>query len=324
MRPEDYEAVAARAFDGPWDAELRDELRVCADALEQAGDPRGALIALEHALEHALAHAPPRRVHELRDEVRGYAIEHGLLPRELVASPRVLEPEWRAGRLHGAFLDARRTSEPGRLVELLLDAAPVLRRLHVRVRNSIDVDRVFGMLRGRAPGGSVEQLVVSTRPWPVTLQGASYRATELAARFPRLYLLALGDALQPVPIDRAVPDAAQVPAIAYAGPPTTARERVHLGRALCSGTAALRLATLARLAALGPAAAPLAEALRLLLRHPGLVEQPQVVAALRAIGPSHVSMTLLAVVASRATYDVATRKAAGSAAAEMRRALGVV
>jgi hypothetical protein len=42
-----YEALARRAFDEPYDTELRAALRVCGDALEQAGDPRGHLIALE-------------------------------------------------------------------------------------------------------------------------------------------------------------------------------------------------------------------------------------------------------------------------------------
>src|SRR5262245_22456594 len=58
----DYDALAQRAFEGDVDDDLREQLRVCADALEQLGDPRGPLIAMELALETA----DSRRAAELR------------------------------------------------------------------------------------------------------------------------------------------------------------------------------------------------------------------------------------------------------------------
>src|SRR4051812_30506948 len=135
------DALAARAFDEPYDAELRAAVRVCGDALEQAGDPRGPLIALEHALLDAES---PRRARELRREMRAYAFERGAaLLGSLASLPALaedLEFEWRAGKIYGATLDLRHLSRRNlqitraSLVDLVLlaPAARDLRRLCVR------------------------------------------------------------------------------------------------------------------------------------------------------------------------------------------------
>jgi len=148
----DLEELAARSLDEPLTPDERVALRVWADALEDAGDPRGPLIAMEHALRDQ-----PSRGRELRQAMHDYAATNAahllgaIAP--LLRFKRALSLDWRSGLLHGAFLDTRYIAKlsdvaPNELVTMLLGApaATTLRRLYVRVRSADQVGPVLDML----------------------------------------------------------------------------------------------------------------------------------------------------------------------------------
>src|SRR5262249_26621351 len=205
-----YEALAVRAFDQPYDAELRAALRVCGDALEQAGDPRGHLIALEHAL---LDERSPRRARELRRAIEEHAFGPGAALLGPLASPATYREEvaleWRAGRIYGATVDARYLGRRGAsigqsigpvgLVELVLQApaARDLRRLRVRTSGGGQGER-RGMLRKRRPRPPLEEIELNggVRPqWTYPLD----RWGSVLEQFPGLYLLSVHGVIRRLP-----------------------------------------------------------------------------------------------------------------------------
>src|SRR5262245_46522124 len=132
----DYERLATRSLDEPLDDEELATLRVWGDVLEAANDPRGVLIAIEHAIlaaparRHALAAAGnPHVMARMPDLIGPLAL--------LLEHRRAVELEWRAGVLHGVFLDIRRLPKnpdftPEEAIDKLF-AAPAMatvRRLH--------------------------------------------------------------------------------------------------------------------------------------------------------------------------------------------------
>ena len=169
----DYEATARRGFDVPLDDDARAALRVWGDILEGQGDPRGGLIAIEHA--GALLGG----VHARTETTNGYVTQHaaallgGFTP--ALAVPRAVVLDWRAGALYGAFVDQRKVWQlwpAGNLEGLLRSpAARTLRRLHVRVRYEYQ----FAVARCKA---DVIKLIVSIQGH--TDQPAAAYAVELA------------------------------------------------------------------------------------------------------------------------------------------------
>src|SRR5262249_6070483 len=161
----DYNALALRAFDEPADDELREALRVCADALEQAGDPRGPLITMEHALvgaplrrtgRAASGAAPGGDAVALRRAIHEHGGAHGETLLGTVASllsyKRAVALEWRAGRIFGATIDTRYLApkahiSPADIVKVFLrgPGATYLRRLRIRVRSRTQVAAVVEM-----------------------------------------------------------------------------------------------------------------------------------------------------------------------------------
>ncbi len=122
----DFEELAVRSLDEPLTPDERIALRVWADTLEDAGDPRGPLIAMEHALREQ-----PRRRYELRQAMNEYVAAHAapwlgsLAP--FIQARRVLSLDWRSGQLYGAFFDTRYLADqtklpPGQLVTRLVRA----------------------------------------------------------------------------------------------------------------------------------------------------------------------------------------------------------
>src|SRR4051812_933931 len=107
----DYEQLAVRSFDHPLDSDDQAAIRVWGDALESAGDPRGALIAIEYAIRDR-----PARGHALGRAAHEHLVEHAsawiaaMAP--LFGVPRAIELDWRSGLLHGVFLDPRRLEKP--------------------------------------------------------------------------------------------------------------------------------------------------------------------------------------------------------------------
>lgn len=327
MNALEYEDLAARAFDEPYDALLRAELRVCSDELEQAGDPRGPLIALEHAA----LDEPPRRARELRRAMDDLAFEHGAPLLGALTTPVLRKEvafEWRAGRIYGASVDTRRLAKlgprisPAELVDLVLDApaAHALRRLRVRMTPAEDHAAMLRRLcnRGRRP--PLEELEIGTRAAPSVLRRPE--GTAALEQYPDLYLLALRDAIHPPrPQSEVRWSAAQRAAqVSQADPPTTAGGRAVLGRALLSNEEPVRAAALARIATSGRGARCFARVMTILLQ-PGIVApQLPIIEAMRALGGPRELARVLARISSRPHYDAPTRSAAGAASAAIRAA----
>jgi hypothetical protein len=351
----DHDELARRSLDEPVDRDARAALRVWADALEAAGDPRGPLIAMEHALRDQ-----PARRHALRQAMNEHVAANApYLLGEIAAhlrAPRALSFDWRSGLLYGAFLDTRHLANrvelgPARLVEMLLGApaAATLRRLHVRVRVGSQVEPVVQVLRRANPVRPLEEILVlaGVRPGQlVSPDRGSPSAAALAVRYPRLRLLADGDQLCALPL-LATQASASGAALAHAlaaADPGTADGRVALGRALATVTAQglasgarqrsraddgprdvrpepeARLHALHRLTELGDRGFVFVETLMLLLA-PGIVTpQAPIVACLSALGDhARIALPLLATITGRAEhYDRETRRAAGVAIAHLR------
>ena len=351
----DPEELAARSFDEPLGRDARAAVRVWADALEAAGDPRGPLIAMEHALLDQ-----PARRHELRQAMNEHVAANApQLLGELAAhlrAPRAVSLDWRSGLLYGAFLDTRHLANrvelgPARLVEMLLDApaAATLRRLHVRVRVGSQVEPVMQMLRRANPVRPLEELLVlaGVRPGQlVSPEPGSRSPAQFAVRYPRLRLLADGDRLCALPLlaTGVLPSEAALARALAAADPGTADGRVALGRALATVTAQglasgarhrsgaddgprdagpepdARTQALRRLTELGDRGFAFVETLMLLLA-PGIVTpQAPIVACLSALGDhARIALPLLATITGRAEhYDRETRRAAGVAIATLR------
>ncbi|HEY0991997.1 MAG TPA: hypothetical protein VGD80_33330 [Kofleriaceae bacterium] len=327
---EDQQALAIRSLDEPLDPQDRETLRVWADALESAGDPRGALISLEHVLrEH------PERARAVR---RGM-IEHvaanaghllgGFAPH--VAFPRAVVLDWRSGMLDGAFLDTRylaRTTglRPAELVAELLEApiAATLRRLHVRVRSERHHAPVFAAVQLCSHPPPLEEVLVLPGVRPLAIAPGHQRspyASALTAAYPDLRLLAHGTRVFGLPLAQHPLLITQLPPILGSLVPSTRAGRLVLGRALVHPDPAVRAAALDRLSALGRQAFMFVDALMMLLG-PGLcAPQAPIVACLAAVGEdARVALPLLATITGRAAhYDRDTRSAAGAAIAALRR-----
>jgi hypothetical protein len=336
MALSDYEELAARSFDEPGDPELRAAVLVCADALLQIDDPRGPLIAMEHALHEA----DDAKALELRREMHEHAAVH--FGHELAAAAplmyanRTLSLEWRSGLLYGASVDARyfmrkQNQSPSELVRILIEApvAKQLRRLRVRVRTDDDVRAIDRMLHEQGRRPPLEELAIYTNAWPSTLTPTSEPL--LSERFPNLYYAVHGVRVFGLPPTGHLKHTPKhvLPDVMIAEPPTTPRARRFLGRALCHGDVDLRVAALERVTGFGPQAKVFERLLCTLLQplvasstlalHTTSKPHLPIVTALRALGPSRYASRVLEKVASRPEYyDAETRQAAGSAAAELR------
>jgi hypothetical protein len=298
----DYARLARRAFDDPYDPELAESLLVCADALGQAGDPRGALITMEYALRDA----DRRRALELRRAIHEHVVEHQatLIGDEAawLLESRLLALEWRAGMIYGASLDLRHvtTSKASEAVTAVLTLPTSLRRLRVRIRKEGHVEPIVGLLR---PAVSLQELEIGQRVWPERITA---RSSLLLATHPNLYFLALGDQIHALPVEEA--DGTD-PQVAW----------VMLGRALTSSDPDQRAAAYARVAALGVAAATYERVLGILLQPRVTTDQRAIADALGALG-TRTAVTILSKVASRGSqYDRETRSAAGKAVARAGR-----
>lgn len=330
MALDDYELLAARSFEEPHDADLRASVLVCADALGQAGDPRGPLIAMEHALHDA----DHKRAVELRKAMHEYASGEGSVllgaAAGLMLAGRTLALEWRSGQLYGMSIDARyqprRSSiKVGDLVKQAL-AAPVatqLRRLRVRVRAPEETRSVVDMLAGHSRPPPLEELLIYTASvWP---QELTHPPTDLLQKqLPHLYYAVHETrvlSLQPRNV-RHADLATYIPELEDCDPPTTPAARAFLGRCLTGGHRALRLAALARIKQLGPRARVFEHLLCALLQ-PLIASRPgdqgsgptlPIVEALVATRPSRAARAQLEALASRPeSYDLETRKLAGKA-----------
>jgi len=326
---QDLQALAIRSLDEPLDRAERETLRVWADALEHAGDPRGPLISLEHSLREQ-----PERARELRRGMTEHVWANagqllgGFAP--FVTFPRAVLLDWRSGLLHGAFLDTRYLAgkvklEPRRLVELLLDApmAATLRRLHVRVRFESYVGPVLEQLGASKQARPLEEVLVLVGVRPTAIAPGRHRsphADPLAAMYPDLRLLVHDTRVFGLPLSQSQLLVASLPGVLGAIVPSTRDGRVVLGRALVHPDAAVRAAALDRLSALGRRAFMFVDALMMLLG-PGLcAPQAPIAACLAAVGEdARVALPLLAQITGRAEhYDSDTRRAAGDAIAAIR------
>jgi hypothetical protein len=325
----DYEQLAARSLDEPLDADERAALRVWGDALEAAGDPRGVLIALEHAIL-----AEPGRRHALASAANAHVLakmapELGPMA-ELLAHKRAVELEWRAGMLHGVFVDIRRLPKthelaPVEVMEKILDA-PIMRtvrRLHVRMRRLDDRYQILPDLnsehRDRFP--PLEEIAILAGLAPRTIERPSaFEYTtggptdwagnwSLDKTYPHLRLLVFDEAITPVPF--AGGHAARFEASMRLSDPVA---RAQLGRELTSGAHAIRMEALLHVVKLGAAAFAFVETLMWCLA-PGMPQQAEVLRALMAIGaPARLALPQVAVITGRpAHYERVTRQTAGVA-----------
>jgi hypothetical protein len=206
------------------------------------------------------------------------------------------------------------------------------------------------VLRKANPVRPLEEILVLAGVRPGQLvppERGSRSAAALAARYPRLRLLADGDQLSalPLPETGASPSGAALAHALAAADPSTADGRVALGRALSTVTAQglgsgaryrsggddghrdagpepeARTQALRRLTELGDRGFAFVETLMLLLA-PGIVApQAPIVACLSALGDhARIALPLLATITGRAEhYDRETRRAAGVAIAALRR-----
>jgi hypothetical protein len=291
-----YEALAARAFELPASGDDWAALRVWGDELEARGDPRGVLIALEHARRatpvRCAAILRAQREHELAN---ADALLGPLAPLAQLGR-RVLALDWRAGRLYGAALDtvhlprlAGLTAAQG--VEQLL-AAPItreLRRLYVRVRRPYAIAAVLDLLCAGPPRPLEELLVVG--PWSGGLYASPEsrpRALALVPRCPALRLLRGAGEIVPLPLEDspalgAEPGPAYLRAIADASPETV-EGRTLLGRGLLYRGSDVHLPTLERLAVLGERAACFVDTLVMMLTVGALGQRIDIIRCLARLG----------------------------------------
>ena len=317
-----------RSLDEPLAPEARAALRVWADALEAAGDPRGPLIAMEHAVRDQ-----PARRHELHRAINEHLVANaphllGELAQHL-RMKRAVSLDWRSGLLYGASLDTRYLASttgqaPERFVAMLLGApaARTLRQLRVRVRSVARIPAVIRALGGIEQAVPLEEILI--RPdmrvtWIDPAGQAPWAAPQLAGRYPNLRLLAVRDQLSARPGNVWRPGAALDRALA-AIDLTDAAGRIALSRALVCRDAEVRAQGVRRLTELGTRGFLLVETLMLLLA-PGIVApQAPIVACLPTLGDhARMALPLLATITGRpGHYDRDTRSAAGIAIAALR------
>lgn len=326
----DFEELAARSLDEPLTPDERVVLRVWADALEDAGDPRGPLIAMEHALREQ-----PWREHELRQAMNEHVVANAAhLLGEIAPFARFkrgLSLDWRSGQLYGAFFDTRYLAEqtklsPSKLVTMLLGAPAMttLRRLHVRVRFEAQVTEVIRVLYELEHGLPLEELRVLTgvRVTGIAPVDRGPASTGLLAdRYPGLRLLAAGarGSVLSLSAPRTQQDDARLTRLVPAAAPNTSDGRRTLGLALIQPEPALRTQALVRLTELGERAFMFVESLMMLLE-PGIVApQAPIAACLPALGDhARIALPMLAAITGRAAhYDRETRRAAGVASARL-------
>ncbi|MEO8705228.1 MAG: hypothetical protein ABI867_34615 [Kofleriaceae bacterium] len=316
----DYEQLAARAFDEPFDTDVRDSMLVCADALGQVNDPRGPLITMEHALRDA----EPRRAVELRRAIQAHVLEHAPALLGGVASlmtfKRALSLEWRAGRIFGASIDARYLPQKAgisaaELVQVFIKApaARSLRRLRVRLR--CPAESIVAMLTKCKQPLPLEELELGRRVWPTQItSGNGNRDHTLLEKYPNLYYLGIDDELHQLPL-------AKIPDVLLVDPPVAVQPRVLLGRALTAFDAKLRAAAFQRVVALGVSASVYTRVLTVLAQPGVCAPQHELVDALAALGPTRENLYTLAKLSSRPRYADEVRSAAGSACTRLRAAL---
>ncbi len=330
----DYELLAARSFEEPHDRDLRASVLVCADALSQEGDPRGPLIAMEHALrdaDHKRAALLRKAIHE-HASTDGSALLGSASP--LMFAGRTLVLDWRSGKLYGMAVDARylpRKSKisAGALVKQAIGApaATDLRRLRVRVRNADETRSIVDMLAQHQQPPPLEELVLYTSVWPQ--QMAQSQQALLQDRYPHLYYAVQGMGVMSLPpmgilhrdLDRYISD------VESCDPPTTAPARAFLGRCVTSCSRELRLAACARIKQFGRKAKVYEQVLCTLLQ-PGVATRTDdassapllpIVEALVAIRPARATRRMLDKIASRPEYYPADVRSIAGKATELDR-----
>jgi hypothetical protein len=323
---DDYEVIAARAFDEPYLGELRDHVRVCGDHFESHGDPRGTLIALGEARYDATG----VRARELQREIDQHVVtfhesELGTAAR-LFAKPRTCVVEWRCGRMYAAHLDTRYAAPDGRergnlAYDLLrAPAARWLRRLTIRIRQDVDLDAVLGWIRAVDPRPPLEELLVLREVRPRRLDYRQSAALTLASLYPRLYLYAQLDAIIAIQPMENRDGTRLLPHIHAVAAPLDVHGRTLLGRALQSPEPGVREAALQQVALLGDHAEVFVDLLaRLLQPQIGMTQLP-ILACLAAIGPvARRALPVLVKMPGRTRhYDQDTRRAAGRLVASLR------
>ncbi len=332
----DYELLAARSFEEPHDRDLRASVLVCADALSQEGDPRGPLIAMEHALHDA----DHKRTVLLRKAMHEHASTEGsaLLgsAASLMFAGRTLTLDWRSGRIYGMSVDARylprkSKTSTGDLVRQALGApaAADLRRLRVRVRSAEEVRSIVDMLALHKRPPPLEELVLyTTSVWPQRM--TIIVQALLQERLPHLYYVVHEARMLSLPPRGVVHQHLEryLREIEGCDPPTTPVARAFLGRCLTSAHQELRLTALTRVKQLGPEAKVFEHVLCVLLQprivtlrkddlDPALTTSAPVwltVEALIATKPSRWARAQLEALASRPeVYDAKVRSIAGKA-----------
>jgi hypothetical protein len=180
----------------------------------------------------------------------------------------------------------------------------------------------------------------------VTIQYQHYHINSLLHSLPNLWMCVLEDELMPIDIPDFHPPLPpeltrgkkkkQLPPkrpetieskatrIRWVDPPRDRASRVLLGRALCSQFAPIQIAAIDRVGELGERALVYLDALLILLE-PKLApphEQARIATIIGNLGiHAAPAREQLASVAGRASYDVATRKAAGAAEYAIRKAM---
>lgn len=332
MDPLEYDAVARRAFDEPYSHELRDTLRVYGDALEQAGDPRGPLIALELA---ALDAEPEDGAPRLRRAMRAYTRERRAELLGPVEPPGLfdlgLRLEWRAGRIYDAAVNARHLAKksglaPAEIVDRFLraPAAHDLRRLRVRVAEESQCGEILAMLRRREPRPPLEEIELGIYVRPGRSAPSVPTENTLAA-YPNLYYLSDTGQLRDLSrsagaIAGSAPER-RADEVARIAPPTEPEARGQLGRALSALDEATRIAALERISQIGPAAQGFMRMLTILLAICPRRQQLPIVRAIIALGPSRERAIALAGFSSQGNLDEEPRRIAAHAAAAMQHAL---
>ena len=227
--------------DDPYRAGLDESLTVIGDLLQARGDPRGELIALEQGIATATHRSRSGRVaaltrwlHERPDAnplgpaFARYAVERGALRLGL-----------RGGRVRELFIDLRRIHvKPDAAATVLSDlltgpGAQWLVELRIRTRTHADLTLVDAALAELELASTVELICASTSTRPIT-RGTSKSATTTTTR-PRLWLTTVAGQVTPIRAPERSDELEAAELRACAHEPMSARLRVRVGRALCSG-----------------------------------------------------------------------------------------
>jgi len=264
----DHATLAVRAFEAPWDHDVVESLRVCADALEARGEPRGSLMSL--------CFAPPSREVRLAIEEVGKRVLGELGP--IGAAKRGLRVAWRAGALYAAQVDTRHVEAPPlEIIRGLFSTSEIRTLRHLWIRSTpaqvSGLVEAIGDHHARPP---LERLSIGTDARPAL---SRYRTTRpyqgmLLRAYPNLHLLGNGEVID---LEPTTPETLGARASAIAAIATVDVDaRRILGRGLLSET--LRATALATIARLGVRATAFVDLLGYLLQ-PRVIPDPVLVIA---------------------------------------------